>query len=138
MLKKLLLKRVISCILCISIIGSSLSVTNPKIAAAVISKNESTNYSSEVNPMDDSVIFAATYIDELKSIKGLWEHDNFISADVYIRQDDSLEFVLLTKTQAKEVDISVEKFINFLDIRVVIHTTNEKLLKSDIITIEKS
>ncbi len=137
MLKVGVIKKILACLLCVTIISGSINVTDSY--AAVTTQKETVIDSVEENPFArDSVIFAAAYIDELKSIKGLWEHDDLKSTDVFVRYDDALEFVLFKTTETRDVDIPVSTFNNFIDIRVVLNTTDGDNIKSDIVTIQKS
>ncbi|MDF2803811.1 MAG: wapA 2 [Anaerocolumna sp.] len=131
------LKKTIAYLLCITILSSTLKVA--EVSATEVYQNEITNKPVTTNPIaDETVIFAAAYMEELACIKGLWEHERIATSEIYVRYDNSINFILLSKTNNKDVDIPVAVFNESIDMRVVIYTNDGQSLKSDIITIQKN
>ncbi len=144
-MKKNFFKRIISILLCIALIGTSNYYEGQAKAAETekeqieLDQNDLSENTMLNNPfVEDTVIFAATYIEEINSIKALWEYSDFTSTDIFIRSDDSIEFELFATTQDKYIDIPVEKFNNYCDIRVVVTTDSDNKVKSGIVTICRS
>lgn len=142
MTKKKYFKKIISILLCIAIIGTSHFFDRGVMAAeydqVVIKQNDLSKNTMINNPFtEDTVIFAATYLEELNSIKALWEYSEPISSDIFIRRDDAKEFELFTTTQDKYVDIPVENFHEYCDIRVVVTVDGGNKVKSEIVTLHK-
>ena len=131
-MKKKFVKQLVASLLCTSIITSLVNPVNVKAEV----KNVTISESDDLSILHPNLAFAAEYINELSVVKAIWDIENYQSADIFIRSDDELSFILLDSTTNKDYNIPIEMFHNYLDIRLEVYLTTGKTIVSDIITLE--